>query len=80
MPESGAQEILDARGLLCPMPVVKVKLAMEELAPGEVLKVLATDPAAPRDFEVWCRETGNQLLESSQEDSAYTFLIQKAGG
>lgn len=80
MPESGAEEILDARGLLCPMPVVKVKLAMEDLAPGQTLKVLATDPAAPRDLEVWCRETGNRLLDSSREDSTYTFLIQKAGG
>jgi tRNA 2-thiouridine synthesizing protein A len=80
MTEQNSQKILDARGLLCPMPVVKVKLAIEEVAPGQTLRVLATDPAAPRDFVVWCKETGNELLESGEENGVFTFLIRKTGG
>jgi tRNA 2-thiouridine synthesizing protein A len=79
MTEQSSQKVLDARGLLCPMPVVKVKLAIEEVAPGQILRVLATDPAAPRDFVVWCQETGNELLESDEENGIFTFLIRKTG-
>lgn len=71
------ERVLDARGLLCPMPVVKTKLELEELEEGQVLQVLATDPAAPRDIAVFCQETGNQLLSSGQEENVYTFLIEK---
>ena len=80
MTEQDSQKVLDARGILCPMPVVKVKLAIEEIAPGQKLQVLATDPASPKDFVVWCKETGNKLVESSEENGVFTFLIQKAGG
>ena len=70
-------EVLDTKGLLCPMPVVKTKLAIEEMGPGRVLKVLATDPASPGDFAAWCQETGNRLLENGKDDKVFTFVIRK---
>ncbi|MEK7280762.1 MAG: sulfurtransferase TusA family protein [Chloroflexota bacterium] len=69
--------ILDTMGLLCPMPVVKAKLALEELVSGEVLQVLATDPASPSDFASFCRETGNKLLKSERQGKVFTFLVEK---
>lgn len=69
--------VLDTKGLLCPMPVVKAKLALEELVPGEVLQVLATDPASPSDFVSFCRETGNKLLKSERQGKVFAFLVEK---
>jgi tRNA 2-thiouridine synthesizing protein A len=58
--------ILDANGLLCPLPVLKARRALKPLAPGAVLEVLATDPGAVKDFEHFCNTTGCELLESSE--------------
>jgi tRNA 2-thiouridine synthesizing protein A len=69
---------LDARGLLCPMPIVKTAKAMKELAPGEVLKVLATDRGSVTDVPAWTGTTGNELLEQHQEGDVFVFLIRKA--
>ena len=77
MEEPNVDITIDTKGLLCPMPVVKVKLAIEEMAPGSILRVLATDPAAPKDFTAWCKETGNKLLKSSQEGKVFVLTIQK---
>ncbi len=68
---------LDTKGLLCPLPVVKAKLAIEEMDSGQVLRIEATDKAAPGDFVAWCKETGNNLLESSQEGDVFVFVIRK---
>jgi len=70
---------LDARGLFCPMPIVKLKKAVKEMADGEVIKVLATDPGSKRDVEAWCRKTGNSLLEASEADGVFTYIIRKEG-
>ncbi|MEX0630306.1 MAG: sulfurtransferase TusA family protein [Chloroflexota bacterium] len=72
-----ADELVDARGLSCPMPIVKTATAMRALASGKVIEVLATDPGSVRDFEAWSRSTGNELIESTQEGSVYRFLIRK---
>jgi tRNA 2-thiouridine synthesizing protein A len=77
MAQIKVDEVLDTKGLLCPMPVVKTKLYIEEMGPGQVLKVLATDPASPGDFAAWCQETGNKLLESGREGDAFVFVIRK---
>ena len=70
---------LDARGLLCPMPIVKTAKAMKELAPGAVLKLLATDKGSITDVPAWTATTGNELLEQHEEDGVFVFLIRKAG-
>lgn len=70
---------LDARGLNCPLPILKTKKALKYVAVGETLKVLATDPGSAKDFESFCRTTGNELLESVEDSGTYSFLIKKGG-
>lgn len=69
---------LDAKGLKCPLPVLKARRAMKELVAGALLEVLATDPGAVRDFEEFCKTTGDTLVSSRQEGAVYVFHIQKA--
>ena len=68
---------LDARGLNCPLPILKAKKALKEVPMGETLKVLATDPGSVKDMESFCRTTGNDLMESGQDGNIYTFLIRR---
>lgn len=68
---------LDCRGLLCPMPVVRLAREMRSLAPGQLLKLLATDRGACTDVPAWAADTGNALLESGEEDGALVFLLRK---
>lgn len=70
---------LDARGLKCPLPVLKARKAMKALAEGEVLEVLATDPSAPQDFRSFCDTTGHRLSDISESDGVYRFLVEKVG-
>jgi tRNA 2-thiouridine synthesizing protein A len=70
--------ILDAKGLNCPLPVLKLKRAIRDVAAGGVLRVLATDPGAVKDFEAFCRATGNQLVAWKEEAGVFTFEIKKA--
>lgn len=69
--------ILDAKGLTCPMPLLKAKKALNEMAPGEHVRVFATDPGSIRDFEVFARQSGHALLESEESDGVYSYLLQK---
>jgi tRNA 2-thiouridine synthesizing protein A len=71
--------VLDATGLLCPLPVLKARKALKGMAAGEVLKVLATDKGAVKDFAAFCKTTGNALIEQSEADGMFTFLIRKTG-
>ena len=68
---------VDARGLACPMPIVKTAQAIKAMTSGQVLEVLATDAGSVKDFAAWSKSTGNQLLESSQDAGTYRFLIVK---
>ena len=68
---------LDASGLNCPLPVLKAQKALKDLAAGEVLKVVATDPGSVEDFEAFCQTTGHELLESEAENGIFTFVIKK---
>ena len=68
---------LDASGLNCPLPVLKAQKALKDLAAGEVLKVVATDPGSVEDFGAFCQTTGHELLESEAEDGIFTFVIKK---
>jgi tRNA 2-thiouridine synthesizing protein A len=70
-------KILDATGLTCPLPVLRAKRALQELAAGEILEVRATDPGAVKDFGAFCETTGNRLLESAEADGVYRFRIEK---
>lgn len=72
-----ATQELDARGLNCPLPILRTKKAMTGLNSGETLKVTATDPGAVKDLEAFCKQTGNTLLESENSGSEFVFLIQK---
>ncbi len=69
---------LDARDLVCPMPVLKARKALKALPPGAVLEVLATDPAAPIDFEVFCETNGHRLLSTTETDGVIVFRIERA--
>lgn len=69
--------ILDAKGLKCPLPVLRAKKAMREVPVGATLRVLATDPGAIEDFKSFCQTTGNVLVDWSQEGSVITLNIQK---
>jgi tRNA 2-thiouridine synthesizing protein A len=68
---------LDARGLSCPLPILKTKKALNELASGQVLKVVATDPGSVKDMQAFANQTGNALLSSTTENKDYVFLLQK---
>ncbi len=70
-------QLVDARGLSCPMPIVRTAQAMKALPSGSVIEVLATDAGSVKDFAAWCRSTGNQLLESSSDAAIYRFVICK---
>ena len=74
---SDAPVIVDARGLTCPMPLLKAKKALNELKPQQRLLVLATDPGSVRDFELFSAQSGHRLLESAREGEAYRYLLQK---
>jgi tRNA 2-thiouridine synthesizing protein A len=69
--------ILDAKGLRCPLPVLKARKAMKDLPVGSTLRVLATDPGAIKDFEAFCKTTGYRLVAASQDEGLLTFDIQK---
>ncbi|MBF8264262.1 MAG: response regulator SirA [Dehalococcoidia bacterium] len=74
--EIKADSTLDCRGLLCPMPVVKTKLAIDDLQPGQILKVLSTDKGAKKDFPSFCAETGHSLVKAVEDKGVYTFFIK----
>lgn len=68
---------LDARGLNCPLPILRAKKSINELQAGQVLKIIATDPGAVKDFEAFCKQTGHELLNSQEAGSEFVFLIRK---
>lgn len=68
---------LDARGLNCPLPILRAKKALADLASGQVLKVIATDPGSVKDFQAFAKQTGNELLESSEAGGEYVFYLRK---
>ena len=70
-------QLIDARGLSCPMPIVKTAQAVKGLASGSVVEVLATDPGSVKDVAAWCRSTGNELVEQSSDGAVYRFVIRR---
>ncbi|HEB59798.1 MAG TPA: sulfurtransferase TusA family protein [Gammaproteobacteria bacterium] len=71
-----AQEV-DARGMNCPLPILKVRKAIATVGDGDVIKLIATDPGSVKDMQAFCAQTGNELVESGEEDGAYVFLVRR---
>lgn len=68
---------LDARGLNCPLPILKAKKSLNDMASGQVLKIVATDPGSIKDMQAFSNQTGNPLLSSSEENKVYVFFLKK---
>jgi tRNA 2-thiouridine synthesizing protein A len=68
---------VDARGLSCPMPIVRTAQTVRVLPSGSIVEVLATDPGSTKDFAAWCRSTGNALIEQSSTGNVYRFVIRR---
>ena len=71
-------EKLDARGLNCPLPILKTRKAINNLGTGDVLEVTSSDPGSVKDMASFCQQTGNRLLASNESDNSFVFLIEKA--
>lgn len=70
-------DILDVTGLSCPLPILRTKKALKNVAPQGLLKVVATDPGSVKDMDLFCRQTGNELVEWTDEGGTYTFVIKR---
>ena len=68
---------LDVRQLACPLPILRAKKALSAMSNGQVIRIVATDPESLKDFEVFCRQTRNELLSSSAQGEEFTFLIRR---
>lgn len=68
---------LDAKGLNCPLPILKAKKALKGMDSGQILEIIATDPGSVADFQAFCRTTGNEEIDSSEADGIFTFYIKK---
>ena len=70
---------LDTKGMNCPLPVLKAKKALSQLEAGNILKILATDPGSVEDFGAFCRSGGHELIESSEAEGVFTYILKKGG-
>ncbi len=70
-------QVLDLKGLLCPMPVVKLQLAIKKLMPGAIVEGIATDPGVMADIPAWSRTSGNELLSIQQQGKEFHFVVKK---
>lgn len=68
---------IDARGLNCPLPILRTKKALNDMQSGQTLRVQATDPGSVRDFQAFARQTGNTLVEQTQADGVFTFFLRR---
>ncbi|HXC41841.1 MAG TPA: sulfurtransferase TusA family protein [Burkholderiales bacterium] len=72
-----ADKELDARGLKCPLPILRTKKSLSDMSSGQVLRILATDPGSVKDFQAFAKQTGNTLLSSAEQEGEFTFFMQK---
>ena len=68
---------LDARGLNCPLPILRAKKSLTDMQSGQVLKIMATDPGSVKDFQAFAKQTGNELLSSAEANKEYTFFLKR---
>lgn len=73
-----ADQQLDARGLNCPLPILRAKKALNSMTSGQTLHIVATDPGAVKDFQAFAKQTGNALLESNEANGEFSFVLKKA--
>ena len=76
---SETDQELDARGLNCPLPILRAKKTLNGMSAGELLKIIATDPGSVKDFQAFATQTGNELMSSSEENGEFHFLFKKGG-
>ena len=74
---SNFDQELDARGLNCPLPILRAKKTLNAMSSGQILKIMATDPGSVKDFEAFAKQTGNELLDSSELDGEFHFMLKK---
>ena len=74
---SNFDQELDARGLNCPLPILRAKKTLNTMIGGQILKIMATDPGSVKDFEAFAKQTGNELLNSSELDGEFHFMLKK---
>lgn len=72
-----ADIVVDAKGLACPMPIVRAKKAMDSLQPGQVMQLETTDKGSMNDFQAWVGQTKNEMVEAMEKDGVFTFLVRK---
>jgi tRNA 2-thiouridine synthesizing protein A len=77
MPVLEISQTIDARGLSCPMPIVKTAQAIKLLPPGSAVELLATDAGSIKDVAAWCRATGNELIEQTSDGAVFRFVIRR---
>jgi tRNA 2-thiouridine synthesizing protein A len=77
MPVIEITQSIDARGLSCPMPIVKTAQAVKAIPSGAAMELLATDPGSIKDVAAWCRATGNELIEQTSDGAVYRFVIRR---
>ncbi len=77
MPVIEISQSIDARGLSCPMPIVKTAQAVKAIPSGGAIELLATDAGSIKDVAAWCRATGNELVEQSSDGAVYRFVIRR---
>ena len=70
-------QVLDCSGMLCPIPVAKAAKAIKQIEIGQVLKMIATDPGSPPDMDAWTKQTGHEMVDSTEEDGKYIFYFRR---
>ena len=75
---SNFDQELDARGLNCPLPILRAKKTLSAMTGGQILKIMATDPGSIKDFEAFAKQTGNELLDSSEVEGEFHFTLKKS--
>ena len=75
---SNSDQELDARGLNCPLPILRAKKTLNAMTGGQILKIMATDPGSVKDFEAFAKQTGNELLDSSEVEGEFHFTLKKS--
>ena len=70
-------QILDCKGLLCPLPIIRTKQAIDKMEPGQTLEMISTDPGSVPDMQAWSRRTGHELLDTKKDNGLFVFYIRK---
>ena len=78
MMNTSATQSLDARGMNCPLPILRTKKALSAMSAGETLAIISTDPGSIKDMQAFCKQTGNELVSSNADQGEFVFLVRKS--